>query len=490
MKKWFRMLLCSLLLIASATLPALAAEDGLLIAPNPNASARPEKQGAFYVLLNGEYATFTDAVPQIKNDRSCLPFVAVFDQLGFGDMTWNGETSTVTATKEGVTISLTIGKQEILVTENGETRVIPTDVAPYIDPALSRTYIPFGLVAAALDYKVGWDADLGAVIIDDLDAILAENEASYDLMDKYLEYGRTMRARNYKVTGEYYTEVASMETLDEETDLTTIIAYGGEYEMLMKAGGSAFQFDGDLYMDMAFAVNGEDATDLMLTLAGMDGIFPLAVEYKQLGDASTNTLYSYPASDYIMGGDPAPAGTWEKSALDASSFATFTSFTGAAMPEGVSLDDEDTSFEDVVRSLLRQNVITSVDYTSRDLLAELNDLYADSAFTRSGSSYTSEMITTDTAMALTLYTSGNRVTGYGMEMASLDEAGGVTTLTLVLDDLELAMVLEYVPPVITASESDMSMYMEMTGTYRATSRQPETVPPAGAVILDLTAADR
>lgn len=49
--------------------------------------------------------TFPDAVPQIREDRSCLPFAAVFEQLGFpqDQMTWDGETQTVTAVKPDVT---------------------------------------------------------------------------------------------------------------------------------------------------------------------------------------------------------------------------------------------------------------------------------------------------------------------------------------------------------------------------------------------------
>ena len=110
MKKLFRTMLCAALATAALCVSAFAADTV------------PAKQGDFYVEVNGEYVTFTDAVPKIKNDRSCLPFVAVFEQLGFAekDMTWDGGTSTVTATKGDTTISLTIGKKQIALTKAGE----------------------------------------------------------------------------------------------------------------------------------------------------------------------------------------------------------------------------------------------------------------------------------------------------------------------------------------------------------------------------------
>ena len=60
---------------------------------------------------------------------------------------------------------------------------IQSEVAPYVYQ--NRTYIPFGLLADALSYNVGWDGEVAAVIIDDVDAILAANTETYDRMDEY-----------------------------------------------------------------------------------------------------------------------------------------------------------------------------------------------------------------------------------------------------------------------------------------------------------------
>ena len=91
MKNVFRTALCAAVMTAAVCVHTFAVKADAPV---------PAKQGAFYVLANDQYVTFTDAVPQIRNSRSCLPFVAVFQQLGFSesDMTWDAATRTVTAT--------------------------------------------------------------------------------------------------------------------------------------------------------------------------------------------------------------------------------------------------------------------------------------------------------------------------------------------------------------------------------------------------------
>ena len=121
MKHLLRCMLCAVLAAGLMCVPAFAAQE-----------SAPERQGDFYVLVNGEYATFTDAVPQIRNNRSCLPFVAVFEQLGFPSdgMSWDQSTKTVTAVKDGLTLSLTIGQPVITLTDGEGRREITADTAP------------------------------------------------------------------------------------------------------------------------------------------------------------------------------------------------------------------------------------------------------------------------------------------------------------------------------------------------------------------------
>ena len=122
MKKLLRTLLCAGILVTVLSVSAFAA-----------GREAPELQGDFYVLVNGQYVTFADAVPQLKDGRSYLPFVAVFDQLGFSEenMTWDAASATVTAEKEGVSISLTEGSTTITVTQPDDTTAVTISNIPH-----------------------------------------------------------------------------------------------------------------------------------------------------------------------------------------------------------------------------------------------------------------------------------------------------------------------------------------------------------------------
>ena len=235
MKKILRPILCGGVLAALLCTPSLAAE-----------------QGDFSLLVNGEPVAFTDAAPVLKDGRSFLPMAATFEALGFPaeDMTWDSGTQTAAASKDGTTISLTIGKNAIQVTQAGaEAGVsIETDAAPYIDAATSRTYIPVGLVADALGYRVAWDGETSTVIIDDVDAILAENTETYERMDQYLDYARKYSQGNYQVEGSYLLTMPSEGTTtsadgSEEYTTEIINTVGGNYSMVTNQTAMQFAMD-------------------------------------------------------------------------------------------------------------------------------------------------------------------------------------------------------------------------------------------------------
>lgn len=286
MKKLFRPLLCAAFLALAVSAPAFAAEPDILQTFPDTVSTR---QGDFYVLVNGESLTFPDAVPKLKSDRSFLPFAATFEALGYTDITWDGSTGTVTASRDGQRISLTIGEPSItLYTEEApDGQNIPMDVAPYVDPATDRTYVPVGLIADALGYNVGWDGSNGTVIIDDVDAILAANTETYELMDKYLDYSRTFAQKNQKVGGEYAMDI-SVSTSDGEQDMDIQFLADGDYDMIT-AGSTAFQFDTQMVLDYAASLNGVDATELLDSTGELP--FPLTIDFAMRGDMEQGALY-------------------------------------------------------------------------------------------------------------------------------------------------------------------------------------------------------
>lgn len=481
MKKLFRTLLCGAVLALSLSVSAFAAEGDLVISPAP--TAVPEKQGDFYVMVNHDYVTFTDATPKIKNDRSCLPFVAVFEQLGFAekDMTWDGDTSTVTATKGDLIISLTIGKNQIILIQDGQTKVIDTDVAPYIEPSLSRTYIPFGLVADALGYTVGWDAQQGTVIIDDVDAIMAANKETYTLMDKYLAYSKSFSEKNQQVSGSYTADVG-MNTAVEGSAMDMSFTVDGDYNMVT-AGASALQFNTDMVMDMSMTVDGQDVTSAMTGVAGAPQ-FPMDIDFEMRGDMADGVFYFQSAALADLMGQPDLANTWFKMDL-AAMFDQMSDMLGmdyTALME-LSMASLDTSFEETLTSMLKIMPLTSAELTTSDYLALINAVCADSAFEKSGSSYVNTLEMDGAAMTFTLYTNGSKITGYEIEMTALDPSFGSMELTATMKGSKMQMGMSVEMSLEDAG--DMTMVMTMDGTYQSTSAKPVTAPPAGAVVIDL-----
>ena len=109
------------------------------------------------VLLNGEELEFAQP-PIIKDDRTLVPMRAIFEAMG-ASVEWDGNTKTVTSTKNDLLIRLSIGDHVML--KNG--------VEIYLDvPAQligDYTMVPIRAVAEAFGAIVEWDGDSQTVYI-------------------------------------------------------------------------------------------------------------------------------------------------------------------------------------------------------------------------------------------------------------------------------------------------------------------------------------
>ena len=453
MKKILRPILCGGVLAALLCTPSLAAE-----------------QGDFSLLVNGEPVAFTDAAPVLKDGRSFLPIAATFEALGFPaeDMTWDSDTQTAAASKDGTTISLTIGKNAIQVTQAGaEAGVsIETDAAPYIDAATSRTYIPVGLVADALGYRVAWDGETSTVIIDDVDAILTENTETYERMDQYLDYARKYSQGNYQVEGSYLLTSAPGEM---ESGAEIIHTVGGGYSMVTNQ--TAMQFA----MDMS--IGG--------TIMGAP-ISPTDMNLDVRADLDTGMLYLYFQSEdleYLMNNNVQVNGeSVEFQIPDQWYSLDMKAVYDEAYSPGfyeeliaLSTSSQEAAFAQTLEELLKSDTLTLTSTaTTSDYLEALNQLLGDSHFQKSGSTYTSTLEQDGVTILFHLYTSGGQVNGYGMEMTASETTGMEMTMTMEMKGDDMSLLMEMA-----------GMTMEMDGTYRPSSTAPETEPPAGATVVDL-----
>jgi len=105
-------------------------------------------EGGIRVFFDGMQVEF-DQPPIMQDGRTLVPLRAIFEAMG-ADIDWNGDTQTATAVRNGVTVTLQIGSNELI--RNGET--ITLDV-----PAIlygGRTLVPARAVAESFGANVEW----------------------------------------------------------------------------------------------------------------------------------------------------------------------------------------------------------------------------------------------------------------------------------------------------------------------------------------------
>ncbi len=106
------------------------------------------------VRVNGYLTNFPDAQPFIdENSRTLIPLRFVTEALG-ADVSWDQATKTATVEQDGIRCDITIGKADMLVTENGSTSTVTMDTQAVLKD--SRTFVPIRYVAESLGAWVGW----------------------------------------------------------------------------------------------------------------------------------------------------------------------------------------------------------------------------------------------------------------------------------------------------------------------------------------------
>ncbi len=120
-----------------------------------NLKGRPNTEIA--VKFNDEWLTF-DVEPTLMNDRTMVPFRAIFEKLGC-TVSWNDDTQTASGNRNGVKIELPIGESIAMVNGKGQSLDQPAVVVN------DRTLVPLRFVSEALDAEVEWDGNSNTVFI-------------------------------------------------------------------------------------------------------------------------------------------------------------------------------------------------------------------------------------------------------------------------------------------------------------------------------------
>ena len=126
------------------------------IATRPLVKAEPEDENEIKVLVSGKKVIF-DQKPLIENGRTLVPLRAIFEALE-AEVEWDGETSTVTATKGDIEIKLQIGSAEMKVGDEVKILDVPAKIEG------GRTMIPVRAISEAFGCNVDWD-DVNRTVI-------------------------------------------------------------------------------------------------------------------------------------------------------------------------------------------------------------------------------------------------------------------------------------------------------------------------------------
>ncbi len=157
---------CSVLMVGALSSTAFAADD-------------------ISVKVDDTTVEFTDVKPIIENSRTFVPFRAIFEKMD-ADVSWNEETRSITAVRDNITVSFTIGKQEVIITEDGKSQVKVIDVAPFIQD--NRTYVPIRFASEAFGACVDWVSDTRTVLIVDVEKLMPEYENQFNNIQKYIDF--------------------------------------------------------------------------------------------------------------------------------------------------------------------------------------------------------------------------------------------------------------------------------------------------------------
>lgn len=128
------------------------------------------------VSLNGNIIEFTDQKPIIQDGRTLVPLRGVFDAMGY-EIKWLQDSKTAALIKNGVSIIIKIGSNEIKANGNSVLVDVPAQIIN------SRTMIPLRAVAEISNATVDWNKDerLASVVYDETAPVYADE--TYNKME-------------------------------------------------------------------------------------------------------------------------------------------------------------------------------------------------------------------------------------------------------------------------------------------------------------------
>ena len=481
-----RVLLTTLmiLMVFSATFTAFGAE----------ASAPASIQ----VLYDGQYITFKDAVPQIINGRTMVPFRQILEEMGM-TVAFDAATRTVTANNDALTLSFQIGGSDINIVEDGKTTVKKMDVVPFIDKATSRTFVSARFMAESLGYNVGWDSGKKTVLINDFEKLFANADADFSIINLLLSTDLDLE-KTYTLKGSFDSEIqvkagADMMAFTMEGDIDGI-QHKTDVDMTMHFAVDASEAIAQMPEDQqaAFTASLDMLKDITMKMKmnGADGIMYMNAPMFAVMDPSidANTWLKMDIFKLYdeMGFDIRPL--MDMSSSPVSLDKLISSFVSTAAPTDVDTYKNAASAYVFLKNLVGDDAFkkTTVGSTSTYTLkldaAAITAAYAKTVLTEGMLMTPAELAemkagldAIDFEADLTIKTTGGKLATYAMTGSG--EAEG-TTFNFALNGTPLTsdMTTEF------SMEGMMNMSMTITSVMAETSKTVDLSLPAGAKIMD------
>ncbi|HHY73785.1 MAG TPA: hypothetical protein GX497_11335 [Bacillus bacterium] len=117
-------------------------------------------QTTIHVVYKNSLIDFKDAAPKVINGRTLIPLRTVSATFGY-KVDWNEATEEIAIQNGDQTVTLKVG--DVVVKKGNHQFTL--DIAPEIEKASNRTYVPLRFIAEAFNLQVDWLSDERVVLI-------------------------------------------------------------------------------------------------------------------------------------------------------------------------------------------------------------------------------------------------------------------------------------------------------------------------------------
>ena len=455
--------------------------------------------GQTTVMWNGRCIQFTDAAPELTNNRTMVPIRAIMEDLG-AEVTY--ENRTVTCALNGATVTFAVGAAEAAVEKDGKTETVTLDSPSYLKN--NRAYVPLRFISEASGYDVFWDNTARTAVIMDREAAIAALDENLTILNEMMrkQYAQYDFTKAYQFDYDLDGSVAVIDTLNGNKTYP----FGADMSMLWK--GTDCEITGSLELgeviDAVMTASGTTADDLPAGMLDLlrDLDFSLILSSEGYWINAPILTYLLTLQNPALSGKDvwmdvgAALGMDMKELMDMSTtLMTENATMGSLLYDSSVLSMEMLGEMDQISYL---TLPQTLGYTK----TMLDTILGDNTFTKSGTSYKwtmdlKDLMEMSAAMgapltqedlegltfSMTMTIRQNGSADYALDLSLTDSVSGAAaafTMTgtsgALKGDMNLRLQIK--------NMLDAKMTLDYTG--KTTTKTPASQPPAGSEILDLS----